>query len=260
MTTHTTIKPTEIKEQVRARYADIASAGSSCCGSSSPEVVPLVDYGELGAEIPEEADLGLGCGTPTQFASLRPGETVLDLGSGAGIDVFLAANAVGPTGRAIGVDMTPEMIERARENAKKGGYENVEFRLGELENMPIEDNSIDVILSNCVINLTPDKMRVFEEMRRVLKPGGRFSISDIVTFGDPPEAIRADMELWAGCVAGAIDRDDYLSMLREAGFRNVRVEKETRYDANMLPLEKREALLGDPNSYGLLSVTIVGEK
>ncbi|NOX62287.1 MAG: arsenite methyltransferase [Chloroflexi bacterium] len=258
MTTHAA---QEIKKRVRERYANIAREASACCGPTTDDVISLVDYGELTDQIPEEADLGLGCGAPTQFASLQPGETVLDLGSGAGIDVFLAANAVGPTGRALGIDMTPEMIARARENARKGGYENVEFRLGELENMPIEDESIDVILSNCVINLTPDKMQVFREMHRVLKPGGRFSISDIVTFGQVPEAIRRDMELWAGCVAGAIDRDEYLKMLNEAGFRNVRVEKEVRYGADMLPLEKREALSNtDPNNYGLLSITLVGEK
>ena len=274
----TTTPTSNIKEKVRERYGAIALQDTNPCGSNDPAPlellsdccndasaeIQLVDYGELGVSVEESADLGLGCGVPTLTADIRSGETVLDLGSGAGIDVFLASRAVGPTGRVIGVDMTPEMLARARENARKGGYSNVEFRQGELEDLPVEDDSIDVILSNCVINLVPDKSRVFQEIHRVLKPGGRFSISDMVTFGDVPEAIRQDIALWTGCIAGAMDRDEYLDLIRRAGFDDVRIEKETVYDASWLPPEYRQdiesRLAGEPGEYGLASVTLVGSK
>jgi SAM-dependent methyltransferase len=194
------------------------------------------------------AELGLGCGFPTLSAGLREGERVLDLGSGAGVDVFLASKAVGPTGWVTGVDMTPEMIARAWDNAVKGGYRNVEFRLGDIQDLPLPANDVDVVISNCVINLAPDKRLVFAEIYRVLKPGGRFSISDIVSVGDVPEAIRRDMELWAGCIAGAMDRDEYLEIIRQAGFADVHISKTSGY--------------GDLAStgYGFASVTLEGTK
>jgi ubiquinone/menaquinone biosynthesis C-methylase UbiE len=211
-------------------------------------MVMLVDYGVLGAAGASEGNLGLGCGLPTLYAGIQPGNTVLDLGSGAGVDVFLAAKAVGPQGRAIGVDMTPEMIARSWENAVKGGYRNVDFRLGEIEALPVQDSSVDVVLSNCVINLAPDKRKVFSEIFRVLKPGGRFSISDIVTYGPVPEAIRQDMALWAGCSAGALDREDYLRLITETGFSDVQVNQLVEYDA----------MKGE--DYGFASLTVEGRK
>ncbi len=247
-----------IKQGVKAHYAEVArGAGccggsvSSCCGGEGAQVNSLVDYGELNITLPEGANLGLGCGIPTAHAGLRFGETVLDLGSGAGVDVFLAAKAVGPVGRVIGVDMTPEMIAKARENAAKGGFTNVEFRLGEIEDLPVDSEGVDVVISNCVLNLVPDKRRAFAEIFRVLKPGGRFTISDIVTYGAVPAEIRQDMELWAGCVAGAMDQEEYLQLIREAGFEDVRVVKSDDYGA-----EGAGAVAG----YGLASITVEGLK
>ncbi len=176
--------------------------------------------------IPEEARMGLGCGNPTALASLKEGEVVLDLGAGGGIDCFLAAIAVGKTGKAIGVDMTPEMLHRARDNARKGGYDNVEFRLGEIENLPVADNSIDAVISNCVINLSPDKARVFKEAYRVLKPGGRVMVSDMVLTRELPEDIKNSLAAYAGCVAGASLKEDYLATIAEAGFEDVEVLSE----------------------------------
>ena len=213
--------PTKIKESVQRRYAHIAltetscCAPSSCCGTSTDTVA--------------EGDLGLGCGLPTTFADLRAGETVLDLGSGAGVDVFRAAREVGLEGRVIGVDMTPEMIARARHNAEAGSYANVEFRLGDIEHLPVDDGSVDVVLSNCVINLVPDKRQVFDEIHRVLREGGRFVVSDIVTVGDVPREVRSDPDLWAGCLAGALDRSDYLEIIRGAGFVDIDVVAESSW-------------------------------
>ena len=184
----------KIKQQVKERYGAIAAQSTSCCGGSSCcsgsdlESGLLVDYGSLNVMLPDGANLGLGCGIPTLSVDIQPGDTVLDLGSGAGVDVFLAAKAVGPEGHVIGVDMTPEMIARAWENAVKGGYKNVDFRLGEIEHLPVESESVDVVISNCVINLVPDKQKVFADIYRVLKTGGKFSISDMVTFGEIPLA------------------------------------------------------------------------
>jgi ubiquinone/menaquinone biosynthesis C-methylase UbiE len=179
--------------------------------------------------IPEEARMGLGCGNPTALASLKEGEVVLDLGAGGGIDCFLAAVAVGKTGRAIGVDMTPEMIHRARDNARNGGYDNVEFRLGEIENLPVADDTVDAVISNCVINLAPDKARVFDEAYRVLTPGGRVMVSDIVLVKELPEDIRNSLAAYAGCVAGALRKEDYLTTIAEAGFENVEVVSEQSF-------------------------------
>ncbi len=181
---------------------------------------------DLGA-VPEGANLGLGCGNPVALASLREGETAVDLGSGAGFDCFLAAGKVGPSGRVIGVDMTPEMLDKARENARKGGYANVEFRLGEIENLPVADRTAEIVISNCVINLSPDKGRVFREAFRALKPGGRLMVSDIVLLRDLPQALVESIEAYVGCVAGAVRKDDYLRAIEEAGFREVRIVSES---------------------------------
>ena len=233
-----------VRQTVRERYGQIAASGdgcgctSTCCGTSKETSAKKRDIAaasqalgysaeETGA-VPEGANLGLGCGNPVAIASLRPGQTVLDLGSGAGFDAFLAAKAVGPTGHVIGVDMTPEMVSKARQNKVKGDYENTEFRLGEIESLPVADNSVDVILSNCVINLSPDKARVFREAFRVLRLGGRLAISDIVATKPLPESIRKDLELYAGCAAGAAALDDVKTMLLAAGFAEVRVEPKPR--------------------------------
>ena len=201
-------------------------AASSCCGDTQ-------SINELGYSIeelknlPEGANLGLGCGNPTASADLKEGETVLDLGSGAGIDCFLAANKVGESGKVIGVDMTYQMLDKARENALKGNYENVEFRLGEIENLPIANNSVDVIISNCVINLSTDKKRVYQEAYRVLKPGGRIVVSDIVLHKELPESIKQNMKAYAGCVSGAMLKDEYLEVIKEAGLNIAEVSEQT---------------------------------
>jgi len=180
--------------------------------------------------VPRGSNLGLGCGNPTALASLKPGETALDLGSGAGFDCFLAAREVGEKGRVIGVDMTPEMVEKARENARKGGYGNVEFRLGEIENLPVRDGVADVVLSNCVINLSAAKDRVFAEAFRALKPGGRVLISDIVLDGELPEAVARSLAAYAGCIAGAVRKEEYLRLMEAAGFLDVRIVAESRFE------------------------------
>jgi len=229
----------EIKKVVREGYAKIAKQNrsccvpvNSCCGSTdlAQDISKKIGYRdeELRA-VPEGANLGLGCGVPVALASLREGETVLDLGSGAGFDCFLVANKVGKNGRVIGVDMTPEMIEKARENANKGNYENAEFRLGEIENLPVADNSIDVVISNCVINLAPDKRRVFTEAFRVLKPGGRLMVSDIVLLKELPDYIRNSMEAYIGCISGAEMKDEYISAIKAPGFQQVRIVDETSF-------------------------------
>src|SRR5215468_8712320 len=217
----------DIKEVVKEKYGQAAlrvtSGGSSCCGASAscgcdPITANLYDAAQTG-EIPNEALLAsLGCGNPTALAKLNPGETVLDLGSGGGIDVLLSAKRVGPAGKAYGLDMTDEMLALARENQRKAGIENAEFLRGEIENIPLPDNSVDVVISNCVINLSADKDRVLREAFRVLKPGGRFAVSDVVVRGMVPPEIRRNMELWAGCVAGALEDSEYRSKLAAAGF------------------------------------------
>jgi ubiquinone/menaquinone biosynthesis C-methylase UbiE len=226
----------DIKKVVRKEYAGIVKQGSSCCGPSTtcgdtrapkPAASKKMGYTEEELEkLPEGANLGLGCGNPIALASLKEGDTYLDLGSGAGIDCFLAAERVGKSGKVIGVDMTPEMIDRARENAKKTDYENVEFRLGEIEHLPVADNSVDVITSNCVINLSPDKGAVFREAFRVLKPGGKLMISDVVLLKELPEAVLKSAEAYVGCVSGAMLKDEYLKVVKEAGFGDVEVLSE----------------------------------
>lgn len=218
----------ETGKVVREAYAKIAQGQQGCgcgtCGPDAKEFAKSVGYseGEL-AVIPDEANLGLSCGNPTALASLKEGEVVLDLGSGAGFDCFLAAAKVGPKGKVIGVDMTPEMIEKARSNAKKSGIENVEFRLGEIENLPMGDTSVDVVISNCVINLSADKSRVFQEIYRVLKPGGRIAISDIALLKELPRKIRESMEAYVGCVGGAVLVDNYKKLVKAAMLQEVRV-------------------------------------
>jgi len=217
---------TDIKEAVRERYSQAALRAGSCCGpaSASPITSNLYSDLETGA-LPEAAVLAsLGCGNPTALAELKQGETVLDLGSGGGIDVLLSARRVGASGKAYGLDMTDEMLALARENQKKAGAENVEFLKGEIEHIPLPDNSVDVIISNCVINLSADKDQVIREAFRVLKPGGRFAVSDVVTRGEVPEALRRDMLLWVGCIAGALEEDEYKAKLTAAGFEHASIE------------------------------------
>jgi SAM-dependent methyltransferase len=253
----------ETKKIVRKEYASLVTTGSSCCGPSAQETAPaansccgstsggtdsakraadvskIIGYSEDElSDLPEGANLGLGCGNPVALASLKEGDTYLDLGSGAGIDSFLAAKKVGKTGKVIGVDMTPEMIDKARDNAKKGNYENVEFRLGEIEHLPVADNSIDVITSNCVINLSPDKKAVFEEAYRVLKPGGKIMISDIVLLKPLPEVVMNSIEAYVGCISGAEPKEKYLQIVKDAGFEDVEVKSEAVFPS--------ENLLDDP--------------
>jgi arsenite methyltransferase len=247
--------PNQIKTSVQTYYSEIAqnrqagccTSNSDCCSNNS-DLIELSSITTQEGTIIGEADLGLGCGLPTLYADIKPGDTVLDLGSGAGVDVFRAAKLTGPEGFVIGVDMTPEMIARAKENAERGNVSNVEFRLGDIEELPVDDDSVDVVLSNCVINLAPDKEKVFKEIYRVLRHGGRFSVSDIVTFGSVPEVIRSDLALWAGCIAGAIDREDYLNIIQQQGFNKVTVNKQVEYQQE------------PGSSYGIASITVEATK
>ena len=222
-------KPTDIRTTVRQHYGDAAAsfqpkASTSCCGSKDPvglTASKLYPISELDTLPEEVTGLSMGCGDPITLASLKLGQTVLDLGSGGGIDCFMAAKKVGETGHVIGVDMTAEMLEKARLNQVKMGFKNVEFRLGEIEHLPVADNTVDVIISNCVVNLSPDKPQVFREAFRVLKPGGRLALSDIVTDGPLPQVIKDSLSAWAGCVAGALDVKDYIATIEAAGFTNI---------------------------------------
>lgn len=230
------MKNNKIKEVVKERYSQIAKKGTSCCPTCDPcsydinKQTKRIGYSEKELEkIPKDAVIGLGCGNPTALADLKEGETVLDLGAGAGIDVFLAANKVGKNGYVIGVDMTEEMVEKANKTAKKYRYKNVEFKVGEIENLPVEDNSVDVIISNCVINLSPDKLQTYREAYRVLKPSGRVLISDLVTEGELPEEIRGNLDAWAGCIAGALEKKEYLDTIRKAGFRDVSIVSQNTF-------------------------------
>ncbi|MGB4705178.1 MAG: arsenite methyltransferase [Candidatus Saccharicenans sp.] len=251
------IKEDEIKKTVRKHYGFLARSGQSCCWQSSSccsQPDPLSSSGltagyteEELKSIPAGANLGLGCGNPLALADLKPGEIVLDLGSGAGLDCFLAARRVGPNGRVIGVDLTPEMIDRARANARQGGFFNVEFRLGEIENLPVADASVDVIISNCVINLSTDKARVFREAFRVLRPGGRLIVSDLVLTSPLPEEISQSPEAYVACVAGALLREDYLSAVEAAGFKNIKILTEKHFPVQLPNKENQVSITSRSN-------------
>jgi len=258
----------DVRGSVRDRYRKVAIASQSCCGGGEAESASCgcgsaptsTGFGYTATELatlPEGADLSLGCGNPTAIAGISPGETVLDLGSGAGIDCFLASTRVGPTGRVIGVDMTAEMLSKARANAERGGYDNVEFRLGEIENIPVADSSIDLIISNCVINLSPDKGRVFAEAFRVLKPGGRLMISDPVLLNTLPERVKDNVDLLTGCISGAMLKEEYLAEILKAGFATVRIEKESQYakEEHLAPLAVQAGI--DPETTALVAASVV---
>jgi arsenite methyltransferase len=248
------MKETEIKKAVREGYAKVAKESGSCCGGGSSccgtpglaeSVSKRVGYSdEEMKSVPDGANLGLGCGNPVALASLKQGEIVLDLGSGAGFDCLLSANKVGKTGRIIGVDMTPEMIDKARENARKGNYQNVEFRLGEIEHLPVADNEVDAIISNCVINLSPDKEQVFKEAFRVLKHGGRLMVSDMVLLKELPDIIKQSITAYIGCVSGAMIKEDYIRAIKNAGFKDVRIVGEDTFDI--------DCFANDPTAQGLI--------
>ncbi|HQW55896.1 MAG TPA: arsenite methyltransferase [Saprospiraceae bacterium] len=262
----------EIKESVRSKYSEIAlqdkeTNESSCCGAGgcSTEVYHIMsdDYNELeGYAV--EADLGLGCGLPTQFAKIKAGDVVIDLGSGAGNDCFVARNETGATGKVIGIDFTPAMIDKARGNAEKLGYNNVEFRQGDIEHMPVTAAKADVIVSNCVLNLVPNKAAVFSDIYRVLKPGGHFSISDIVLRGTLPPALRQAAEMYAGCVSGAVQKEEYLQFIEAAGFENVVIQKEKEIylpDDILQNYLSAEEISNFRNSeLSVRSITVYGEK
>ena len=267
------MKDTEIKSYVKERYGGIARSGggcgcgSGCCGSPAPDTIAkVIGYSEDElAAVPEGANLGLGCGNPTAIAALKPGETVLDLGSGAGFDAFLAARQVGQTGKVIGVDMTPDMLSKARANAVKGGITNVEFRQGEIEELPVESGTVDTIISNCVINLSPDKPKVFAEAFRVLKPGGRIAVSDIVLTEPLPDYVRDSVAAYTACVAGAVLKDEYLDAIKRAGFQNIEIVGENVFDLDFLDMAPE--LMKEAEALGLtlekiahISETIVSIK
>ena len=262
----------QLKEIVRQKYSEIAlqdkeTNQSSCCGSGgcSTEVYNIMneDYDTLEGYNPD-ADLGLGCGLPTQFAKIKKGNTVIDLGSGAGNDCFVARAEAGEDGKVIGIDFTPAMIEKARVNAQKLGFFNVEFRQGDIENIPVSANIADVIVSNCVLNLVPNKDNVFKEIFRVLKPGGHFSISDVVLIGDLPEALRQDAEMYAGCVAGAIQKEVYLELINANGFSNVTIQKQKPInipdDILKNYLNEEELTSFKTGNTGIFSITVYAEK
>jgi arsenite methyltransferase len=236
-----TLSEIDVKEFVKKRYSEIAQQETSCCCSCNPSTADIarqIGYTEDDlTTIPDAASMGLGCGNPVALANLREGETVLDLGSGGGIDVFLAAKKVGSKGKVIGIDMTQTMIEKAQTLAATHGYSNVEFRLGEIENLPVDAETIDIIISNCVINLAPDKTKVFSEVHRVLKPGGRILISDLVTEGELPLEVKKNFDAWACCIGGALEKQQYLATIKTAGLTNVNIVKETTYDLGIYSQE-----------------------
>lgn len=257
------MEKSEVTKTVRENYAGVAKQANSCCApgasaascgcsSASPSVSKAIGYSDADiASVPDGANLGLGCGNPIALASLKEGEVVLDLGSGAGFDCFLASQKVGSTGKVIGVDMTPEMLDRARENLRKGEYKNVEFRLGEIENLPVADNSVDAIISNCVINLSVDKPRVFSEAFRVLKPGGRVMVSDIVLLQALPDFLKNSVEAYVGCVAGAMRIDEYVNTIRRAGFKDVKIVEETPFPV--------DAIVSDPAAQAIIKEMSIPE-
>lgn len=263
----------QLKQIVKEKYSAIAGEsreenGSGCCGvgcgcATIDEGVMAEDYRALKGYVPE-ADLGLGCGLPTEFANIRKGDVVVDLGSGAGNDAFVARSVAGAEGRVIGIDFTEKMISKARVNAEKLGYRNVEFRQGDIEDVPLRENVADVVVSNCVMNLVPNKAKAFRETFRILKPGGHFSVSDIVLKGELPAPLRASAEMYAGCVSGAIGKDDYLSIVQEAGFTSINVQKERKItvpdeilSVYLNTAELRKYKSGD---VGIFSITLYAEK
>ncbi|MBD3616247.1 MAG: arsenite methyltransferase [Gracilimonas sp.] len=267
-----TKSPEELKETVRKKYSEISQQAKdynvrSCCGAGgeSDKVYNIMtdDYSDLQG-YNADADLGLGCGLPTQFAQIKKGDYVIDLGSGAGNDCFVARHETGPEGKVLGIDFTEPMIIKARENVDKLGFNNVEFRYGDIEDMPVSDNVADVVVSNCVLNLVPNKPKVFAEIHRVLKPGGHFSISDIVLEGDLPDALREDAEMYAGCVAGAIQKETYLDQIKEAGFENITIQKEKPIEIpeDILSQYLSEEEMAEFNSggTGIYSITVFAQK
>jgi arsenite methyltransferase len=266
----------ELRKIVREKYGEIAkehdtevsascctTTSSSCCSTDKEITDFSEDYTKLQGYNPD-ADLGLGCGLPTEFAKIKEGDTVVDLGSGAGNDCFVARSIVGESGKVIGVDMTPIMVERARANAEKLHLNNVEFRLGEIENLPVQSGTVDVVVSNCVLNLVPDKKQALSETFRILKNGGHFSVSDIVTYDDIPEGLRKEAALYAGCVSGALIKEDYLQLIKDAGFTNIKIQRERK---NELPddllakyMSKQEVEEFKKDFAGIASITVYGEK
>jgi arsenite methyltransferase len=267
-----TRKADELKHIVRERYTEIGerypgtekNCGSSGCGCSSPgEVSMAEDYSKFEGYV-ADADLGLGCGLPIEFALIKKGDAVLDLGSGAGNDVFVARSITGPNGKVIGVDMTEKMIARARQNAEKLGLNNVEFRLGDIEQLPLNDATVDVVVSNCVLNLVPDKAKAFAETFRVLRPGGHFSISDIVIKGEIAKGLRTSMEMYAGCISGACKKEEYLGIVKEAGFTNITIQKEKQIiiadEIVAVYLHGDELEQYTSGEFGIYSITVYAEK
>jgi len=266
------IQKKSIKDLVKEKYSQIAIQSkeqneTSCCGSGSCCDVDYTIFSENYEHLEgytEDADLGLGCGIPTEFSEIKQGETVLDLGSGAGNDCFVARAIVGESGKVIGLDFSDKMLEKARENAEKLKYSNVKFVRGDIEEMPFSSNSMDVVVSNCVLNLVPDKVKAFAEVHRVLKPGGHFSISDVVLKGELPPELKESVVMYAGCVAGAIKKETYLSIIRQSGFTNVEVKKDKEI---VLPEEILKSYLSDKelevyrnSDTGIFSITVVGSK
>lgn len=258
----------DVKEIVKEKYGEIAKneSSSGCCGTSNKVVDYTIfsdDYSKLDGYV-ADADLGLGCGLPTEFAGIKKGDTVLDLGSGAGNDIFVARSLAGEEGKLIGLDFTEEMLAKANKNRDKTGFKNVEFLLGEIEDMPVENNSIDVVISNCVLNLVPDKNKAFSEIYRVLKPGAHFCVSDVVLKAELPEGLKKSAEMYAGCVSGALQQENYIKVIEESGFSNVEVKKAKVIS---LPDEVLKEFLNEneiaefrKNETGIFSITVVGYK
>jgi arsenite methyltransferase len=257
----------KVKEMVKDKYAELAVKSQSCCGGGSSKIVGYTimqdEYDNQKGYVPE-ADLKLGCGMPTEYAGIKEGDTVVDLGSGAGNDVFVARALVGEKGSVIGIDFTPEMIAKAEKNKTKLGYKNVQFRLGEIESIPLDNNIANVVVSNCVLNLVPNKEKAFKEMFRIIKSGGHFCVSDIVIRGNLPDELKKSAEMYAGCVAGAIQQEDYLNLLKEVGFVNIEIKKTKTID---LPDEVLTQYLSSDqinefrsSKVGIFSITVVGNK
>jgi len=257
----------EIKQAVKEKYGEIVAKKAEGCGCCGTKIVDYTiiqdDYSKLEGYV-AEADLGLGCGVPTEYAGLKKGDTVVDLGSGAGNDVFVARSIVGEEGKVIGLDFTQEMIDKANANKAKVGFKNVEFKLGEIESMPLEDESVDVVISNCVLNLVPDKRKAFKEINRILKQGAHFCVSDIVLKGELPAGLKKSAEMYAGCVAGALQQDDYLGIIKETGFENIEIKRTKVIE---LPDSVLKEYLSETditnfkkNHVGIFSITVVGYK